>query len=221
LTRASGGRELVLEQSGNGPWLPLRAGKTYHAKVRSIRNGGDTAMEPGTMVLSIGPSLARTIPAVQAGAELLISTETRPSLRGAKTALSGGPVLVRGGKRQRIGASGSESYETSSMEERHPRSAFGWNDEAYFLVEVDGRQRNSVGMTLDELGAYLVQLGCQEALNLDGGGSSTLWFQGRVRNRPCDGYERAIANALVVVKPHAASPQPSNSGPASSARLHP
>ena len=55
-------------------------------------------------------------------------------------------------------------------------------------------------MTLDELASYLVKLGCVEALNLDGGGSSTLWFDGSVRNSPCDGYERPIANSLVVVQ---------------------
>ena len=54
-------------------------------------------------------------------------------------------------------------------------------------------------MTLDELANFLVRLGCSEAINLDGGGSATLWFDGKVRNRPCDGYERNIANALVVV----------------------
>jgi exopolysaccharide biosynthesis protein len=45
-----------------------------------------------------------------------------------------------------------------------------------------------------------VELGCQEAMNLDGGGSATLWYNGRVQNRPCDGYERPIANALVILK---------------------
>ena len=87
------------------------------------------------------------------------------------------------------------------MLERHPRSAIGWNKNWFFLVEVDGRQRDlSVGMTLDELSNYLVKLGCEEALNLDGGGSATIWYQGEVRNSPCDGYERPIANSLVVLR---------------------
>ena len=218
-TRTSGGREMVLEQPGNGPWLSLRPGKVYHAKVASIREAGNSRMLPGKVVLSIGPGMLRTCPNVAVGAELLISTETRPSLRGARTAISGGPVLVRGGKRQRPRASEDDSYESSSMLERHPRSALGWNDEAYFLVEVDGRQKGSVGMTLDELGSFLVQLGCQEALNLDGGGSATLWFQGQVRNRPCDGYERPIANAVVVVKKPAGTAQEKT--PPTTARLHP
>ena len=153
------------------------------------------------MVLSIGPALARTSPRVQAGAELIISTVTSPNLRAVKTAISGGPVLVHDGKRQRLRADDSDSYRVSTMLERHPRSAIGWNEKYFFLVEVDGRQRNlSVGMTLNELAAYLVELGCSEGMNLDGGGSATLWYNGRVQNRPCDGYERPVANSLVVLK---------------------
>jgi hypothetical protein len=55
-------------------------------------------------------------------------------------------------------------------------------------------------MTLGELSDYLVKLGCTEAMNLDGGGSSSLWFDGKVRNNPCDGYERNIANSLLVLR---------------------
>ena len=110
-------------------------------------------------------------------------------------------MLVRNGKRQRITKPSAESYEFSSMMERHPRTAIGWNQGYFFLVEVDGRQKNlSVGMTLDELSAYLVKLGCEEAMNLDGGGSATLWYNGKVQNNPCDGQERPIANSLIVVR---------------------
>jgi exopolysaccharide biosynthesis protein len=69
------------------------------------------------------------------------------------------------------------------------------------LVQVDGRQpRLSVGMTLEELGATMARLGCEEAMNLDGGGSATFWCDGRIRNSPCDGGERVIANSLVLVR---------------------
>lgn len=204
-TRTSGGRELILERNGNSQWLPLRPGRLYLARVRDVREGGDTRISPGTMILSMGPTLTRTGPRVSVGAELIISMATLPSLRGVKTAIGGGPVLVRDGKRQRIQPSDfdsdSDSYKFSSMTERHPRSAIGWNDNYFFLVQVDGRQRNwSVGLSLNELAAYLVELGCREAMGLDGGGSATFWYNGQVRNRPCDGYERSIANSLVVVK---------------------
>jgi hypothetical protein len=198
-THTAAGRELVLERQGKNPWLPLRPGRIYRARVREIRESGNTQILPGTIVLSIGPSALKSTPVVETGAELAISTMTEPTLRGVKTAISGGPVLVRNGKRQRFKAPDSDSYEFSSMMERHPRSAIGWNKDLFFLVTVDGRQKGvSEGMTLNELAAYLVELGCEEAMNLDGGGSATLWYNGKVRNRPCDGYEREVANSLIV-----------------------
>jgi len=138
--------------------------------------------------------------ALETGATLLISTKTVPDLRGTRMAISGGPMLVHEGKPQEIAPPEGEGFESRSMTERHPRSAIGWNEHDYFLVEVDGRQKGSVGMTLDELGSYLAKLGCREAMNLDGGGSATLWFNGEVRNRPCDGHERQIANSVAVVR---------------------
>jgi exopolysaccharide biosynthesis protein len=162
------------------------------------------------MVLSIGPALLKTTPVIERGAELSISTMTEPSLRGVRTAISGGPVLVRGAKRQRFKAADSDSYEFGSMAERHPRSAIGWNEHHFFLVTVDGRQKGvSVGMTLNEFAAYLIELGCQEAMNLDGGGSATLWYDGKVRNQPCDGYDREVANSLIVCKKTTGKRQPS------------
>lgn len=198
-THTSGGRELILVQEGKS-WLPLRMGRSCSARVREIRDRGDTRLELNILVLSLGPKIAPGFANVGVGAVVGISTASLPSLMGAGTAISGGPVLVREGKRQRIRPSSDDSYEFTSMSERHPRAAVGWNERAYFLVEVDGRQRNlSVGMTLDELASFMVRLGCREAINLDGGGSATFWYDGHVRNRPCDGHERNIANALVVV----------------------
>lgn len=92
-------------------------------------------------------------------------------------------------------------YATSSMFDRHPRAAVGWSKTHFYLVEVDGRQGDlSVGMTLAELGDYMAKLGCEEAINLDGGASATCWYRGRVVNSPCNGSERTIANGLVVVR---------------------
>ena len=205
-THTIGGRELVLDAA-----VPLRINADLSAKVQEARETGDTALRPGSMVLSIGPQLAKTLPKVAVGATLRLSTATSPGLRDIRAALSGGPVLVRNGKAQKIIPPPSESYSSSSMTERHPRSAIGWDQRYLYLVEVDGRQdKLSVGMTLEELASYLAQLGCTEAMNLDGGGSSTFWVRGQVMNSPCYGSERAMANALVLVQkpktPGAASP---------------
>jgi exopolysaccharide biosynthesis protein len=151
-------------------------------------------------VLSLGTSFAKRAPAVQPGDILQLSTATTAGLRGAFTGLGGGPVLVRNRKPIKIEVPDDENYETSSMLEEHPRSAIGWNRDHFYFVTVDGRQRGSIGMTLEHLASYLIKLGCEEAMNLDGGGSATLWCDGKIRNQPCDGRERAIANSLMVLR---------------------
>ena len=84
--------------------------------------------------------------------------------------------------------------------ERHPRTAVGVRgDGRVLLVVVDGRQPgHSEGMTLPELTGLLLELGAANALNLDGGGSTTLVVAGKVANRPSDPVERPVTNALVV-----------------------
>lgn len=68
------------------------------------------------------------------------------------------------------------------------------------MVVVDGRQEPlSVGMTYPELASLMKRLGCAYAMNLDGGGSSTLWLDGHIMNSPSDGRERRVANSLIVV----------------------
>lgn len=189
-TRTPDGREYVLERSGDGPWLPLRAGRTYTARVREVRESGNTAIASDAMVLSIGPKLASAVPAVSVGQELKLSTATRPDLRNVNVALGGGPLLVSNGRRL---------YAPSAEAPRHPRTVIGWNDDFYFLIVVDGRRPgHSIGMTYPELGELCTELGCTTAMNLDGGGSSTLWVGGQVVNRPSDGHERRVANALIV-----------------------
>lgn len=199
-TPTLGGREIILEHQGEGPWLPLRMGCRYAGRVREVREGGNAPLATGTMVLSMGPGVP-PLPQVDRGAVVRLVTGSSPDLAGVGVAISGGPVLLRKGRAQRIETPASESYEFSSMFERHPRTALGWSRSDFFLVTVDGRQKDvSVGMTLKELAAYLAKLGCEEAINLDGGGSATLWCAGKVRNRPCDGRERVIANSLVLVR---------------------
>lgn len=88
---------------------------------------------------------------------------------------------------------------------RHPRSAIGWrsNGGPVLLLVVDGRQPEySVGMTLAELAEYLRGRGVTEAMNFDGGGSSTMVIQGEIINRPTDlDGERPVANALAILGP--------------------
>lgn len=205
-TRTSGGREWRLVPEEGGALRPVAPGARRQARVESVRDGGDSAIPARGLVLSAGRGLARRLPTVDAGAVLTLDLATSVPLDGAVTGIGGGPVLVRQGRPVRIEVPDDDAYQFKSMRERHPRSAVGWNADHYFLVTSDGRREGAAGMTLEELGAYLAALGCTDAMNLDGGGSATLWAGGAVRNRPSDGVERPIANALAIVRRTAATP---------------
>jgi len=85
----------------------------------------------------------------------------------------------------------------------HPRTAVGYSRDKRFLVMavIDGRQPGySRGVDLYELAAIMLEFGCYEALNLDGGGSSTLVICNKIVNHPSDPTgPRPVANALLVI----------------------
>jgi Phosphodiester glycosidase len=191
-THTSGGVEYVLERSPQGEWLPLRVGQTYEARVRQVQTVGDTRLDRQTVVLSIEPGLVSRVSPLSPGATVRLIMETTPDLSGAEVAIGGGPTLIKDGKLM--------SWK-DWLNMRHPRTALGWNQQHIFLVEVDGRQIDvSLGMTFLELAEYMLKLGCEQAMNLDGGGSATLWALGAVRSSPSEGQERPSPNALVVVR---------------------
>ena len=202
-TRAHGGLELVLERNGDGPWLPLQAGQTCRARVRELSTNGNTRFSPEVMVLSLGPQLLAGLPELAPGLALEISTATTPDLKGVKTAIAGGPAIIRNGKPFSLeeppsGTGGN--YSERSKYERHPRSAVGWSPTHIYLVTVDGRQPGlSAGMKLAELAKYMSGLGCTDAMNLDGGKSAQMWMTGEIMNSPCQG-EDTVANSLLVVR---------------------
>jgi len=84
---------------------------------------------------------------------------------------------------------------------RHPRTAICFNQEYVYFVVVDGRVDSySIGMTLPELGFFCKdKLGASWGINYDGGGSSTMWINGIVQNKPSDGRERGVANGWMMV----------------------
>jgi hypothetical protein len=192
-TRTVDGREFLLGRAGTNEWLPLQAGRSYSAQVKQVRDGGNLRVPEDSLVLSLGPALADRLATLRPGSRLEVSTATAPSLTGAQLALGGGPVLVHGGTAQPARAFKST--------QRHPRAAIGWSSRHFYLVAVDGRQPGlSVGMTLPEFASYLVKLGCDEAMNLDGGWSVELWVNGQIVNSPCYGHERRTGNALVLLQ---------------------
>lgn len=89
---------------------------------------------------------------------------------------------------------------------KEPRTMIGYNGNIVYIGLVDGRKpATSVGATLDELGKIMKSLGCEQALNLDGGGSSTMVLKNtaddvfRIVNSYSDANPRAVANGLAIV----------------------
>ncbi len=205
-TRTRGGREWILAPEASGATSGLPIGARMKLRVTEIRDGGNSPIPTHGFVLSAGLALVRRLPTVNTQQVLEVDLSTSVPMYDAVSGIGGGPLLVRNHRAVRIEIPDDDAYQFKSMKERHPRSAVGWNREHYFFVTVDGRQKESVGMTLEELGKHLAAIGCSEAMNLDGGGSATLWADGRIRNHPSDGGERPIANALVIVQPENTAP---------------
>ena len=85
---------------------------------------------------------------------------------------------------------------------RHPRTFVGFTADSskLMLCTVDGRSAKSIGMTFEEMGAFLVSIGVTEAFNADGGGSTTMEVLGKIVNLPSDSTgERPVANSLQVI----------------------
>ena len=115
-----------------------------------------------------------------------------------RDAVAAGPSLLTDGQ-VRI-TTDEEVFFGSTIPQAHPRTAVGTTTTGeLILLVVDGRQRESRGLDLVELAGVMQDLGCVEALNLDGGGSSTLVVDGVLINRPTGGIEeREIVSALTV-----------------------
>ena len=100
---------------------------------------------------------------------------------------------------------GAVQFDSDISDGRYPRAALGLGGGRLFAVAVDGRSRHDAGLTLEELAALMAALGSETALNLDGGGSTSLISGGRLRNRPRKDYEtpepggRPVSTALLFL----------------------
>lgn len=113
-------------------------------------------------------------------------------------AIGGGPRLVKDGEKY-INAL-EESFRADVVMGRAPRTAIGVTENGRLLmVTVSGRTDFSIGMTLDELADLMLELGAIDAMNLDGGGSTTMVLRQRVFNQPSSGDERRVSNALLLL----------------------
>ena len=171
-------------------------------------NKGNRAIPEGKVILSGHDRAIPFLAGLQGGDTVRLALQVKPETRPLKEAVGGFPRILRNGRNTALQEYAAEGGSATFATDRHPRTAVGFNADStrLFLVVVDGRQPDlSVGMNLIELADYMLTLGCTDALNLDGGGSSTLVVADEVVNSPSDGWERAVANALLVISTAAAS----------------
>ena len=129
--------------------------------------------------------------------EVKLDIRTIPEWKNIKHIISGGPYLVKDGDvfvdmtAQKLRAIGG----------RNPRTAIGYtSDHNFILVTADGREGSSIGMTLMELANFMKSLGCIGAINLDGGGSTVMYVNGSVVNKPQVKGGIPLSNALVLTQ---------------------
>lgn len=189
------GYRIVDGQQRDVRMVLIREGKV----VRTSAKLRDDKSIKGVMLVGRGPG-AQALSTLKVGDP----AQVRWHLQGSPNmAITGNKFLIRDGKIQVV-----------DDREMHPRTAIGIDTAAktlLFLV-VDGRQSFSRGYTMVELANRMIDLGADEALNLDGGGSSTWIARGlggklKVRNSPSDGGERSIANGIEILynKPDSAN----------------
>ncbi len=116
----------------------------------------------------------------------------------AEDIVGGVPQLIRNGKIEITWE--EEKTSRSFVETRHPRTAAAkLKDGKFLLITIDGRSEESGGIGLEDLAKILLELGATDAMNLDGGGSTTMFLDGKIVNKPSDKEgARKVSDAILV-----------------------
>lgn len=181
-------------QTGSSPVaeVEVREGKVTAVRDRAT---GEAVPDDGFVLLARDAS-AEALAGLDEGDEVSFSYRPRSSVpTDFDWALAGGSVLIRGGVVQTLGGG-------SHNESLHPRTAIGWKDDGrrLLLATVDGRSSSSRGATIPELAQLMKRLGADEAMELDGGGSTEMVARlpgddrTSVINSPSDLAERPVPN---------------------------
>ena len=181
-----------------GAFPPATPNTDLAVPVTAVVAGSSARIAPGTAVLvARGNTAAKLQAEALPGTVVTLRLVLTPDWSVVSDAIGGGPVLVRDGVPV---YRSNEGFTTSQLAPRGPRTAVGQRpDGSIVLLTTDGRQPGlSVGMTNFELAQTLVRYGAVRGMALDGGGSSTLAFEGTVLNSPSDGRERAVSTALML-----------------------
>lgn len=162
-----------------------------NGKITSISKDALPIPQNGYVIVGPKDRLEKTFKSRHANVDI----KTIPDWKNVNHIISGGPYLVKNGEvfidmtEQKLGAIGG----------RNPRTAIGYTEDGnLIMVAVDGREGASVGMTLRELAGFLQSIGCVNAMNLDGGGSTVMYVNGKVVNMPKVKGGIALSNALTI-----------------------
>ncbi|MDD3148758.1 MAG: phosphodiester glycosidase family protein [Candidatus Riflebacteria bacterium] len=157
----------------------------------------DALIPPDGVVVSAGGEKASELSQLKLGQSVELDYSIDRPWNTIRHAVCGGPRLIENGRKSINGK--EEKFDHSIVHGRHPRTAVAMTfDGDLLLVVVDGRSQRNAGMKLEELADYLRTLGARHAINLDGGGSSSMIVRGRTVNAPSDGRERRISNGILI-----------------------
>ena len=168
--------------------------------IQKTCNGEAVTIPEGGFVLSGNGRMAQGLAQVEVGTVATPDLRTRPHWPDLRHAIGGGPRLVKDGK-VHITA-GPERFRPDVYASIRPRTAAGITPDGRLLLVVveGGGPGDGKGMSLEELASTMIKLGAYQAMNLDGGGSTTFVAEGRVLNLPSDGVARSVSNALLVFR---------------------
>ena len=176
--------------------------------VKGIRLGNSAIPQDGYVLSLSGPSTQFLSENIKMGDKLDVHIRIIPysvSLKSIQHLISGGPRLIKEGVVYI--SKHEEKFRADIAKGRAARTAVGiTKDGKLLLVTVDGLPRRkdersskgSIGVTLEELAELMINLGAVEAMNLDGGSSTTMWIDGKLANKPAGGSEQRVSNAIIV-----------------------
>jgi exopolysaccharide biosynthesis protein len=167
----------------------------------------------GHTIQATGNDVARLRALAPVGAKLkidagLLGQDGKPlHTNKATSVVNGGPLLVKDGSEDvtarhdgMVHPNDGNSFYYGWVHKRNPRTFAGTDAQGRtMLVTADGRSTASLGLSLKEEADVAVSLGMVQAMNLDGGGSTTAVADGKVQNTPSGGAERAVGDALLVL----------------------
>lgn len=168
-------------------------------KVKEVRYNEEpvTIPEDGYVICALGNVADVMAKSFKVGNKVSLDIDMEFDIDKIKLAVSGGTLLVKDGEVAKF---------THVIYGSNPRTAVGVSKdgETFYLITVDGRQTKSIGLTQTELAEFLVEKGIYTAMNLDGGGSTTMVVRQlgdesyTVQNSPSDKALRNVPNAIAV-----------------------